>query len=99
MSEIRIDYSNARQQARKLQEAAAQCEDAIRELRRAESEIPSCWTGEAATAYLQGLEKRIEEISRIRRQADDLADMIRTTAARFEEAERRTKEAIAAAFE
>lgn len=96
MSMIRVDYSNARAQAKKLDSAAAECETAIQRLRAVSNKVPPCWEGGAASAFLAATQKRIQEIQKIRDRAKEMAVLIRRVADEFEEAERRMKEALAA---
>ena len=98
MAEIRIDYTNARAQVRKLREAAEQCADVIRDLQTTERDLSGCWVGESADAYALGLQKRISEIRKIQEDALELAALIQRAADEFEEAERRTKEAMEMQF-
>lgn len=89
MSTIRVDYVNARTQAKKLQSAASECEDVVRNLRSLMDRTSSCWEGAAADAFLLALQKRIQEVQKIRDRASGLASQIRRVADEFEEAERR----------
>ena len=73
MSMIRVDYANARAQAKKLQAAADDCDQVVRQLKGTLSHIPGEWDGAAASAFSAGVQKRISEIS-------GLADNIRSMA-------------------
>lgn len=96
MSMIRVDYSNARAQAKKLDSAVAECETVIRNLNTVVSKLPSCWEGGAANAFLSVTQKRVREIKEIRDRAEKMAALIRRVADEFEEAERKMKEELAA---
>lgn len=96
MSMIRVDYSNARAQAKKLDSAVAECETVIRNLNTVVSKLPSCWEGGAANAFLSVTQKRVREIKEIRDRAEQMAALIRRVADEFEEAEQKMKESLAA---
>ena len=91
MSTIRVDYVNARTQAKKLQSAASECEDVVRNLRSLMNRTSACWEGAAADAFLLALQKRIQEVQKIHDRANGLASQIRRVADEFEETERRIK--------
>lgn len=97
MSMIRVDYNNARLQAKKLYAAVSDCEIAIQRLQSVLSKVPYCWEGDAANVFIMAVQKRIREIQKIRDQAEQMAVLIRRVADEFEETERRMKEALAAA--
>lgn len=96
MSMIRVDYDNARTQAKNLDSTIADCEIAIRWLKTALARIPSCWEGDAANIFMEAIQKRIQEIQQIRDRAEQLARLIRRVADDFEEAERRITDLVGA---
>lgn len=96
MSMIRVDYSNARAQAKKLDSAVAECETTIQRLNTVLTKVPACWEGDSASVFLVATQKRIQEVNKIRDRAEQIAALIRRVADEFEEAERRMKEALAA---
>lgn len=91
MSTIRVDYANARAQAKKLQAAADDCDQVVRQLKGTLSHIPSEWDGAAADAFSTGVQKRISEISSLAANTRSLAAQIRRVADELEETERRLK--------
>ena len=48
MSMIRVDYDNARAQAKKLDSTIADCETAIQHLKTVIAKIPPCWEGDCS---------------------------------------------------
>ena len=96
MSMIRVDYDNARMQAKKLNSTVADCEIAIQRLKTALAKVPPCWEGGAASVFLVATQKRIQEIQRIRDRAEQLARLIRRVADDFEESERRMEDLFGA---
>lgn len=95
MSTIRVDYVNARTQAKKLQSAASECEDVVRNLRSLMDRTSTYWEGVAADTFRLALQKRIQEVQKIRDQSEQMAVLIRRVADEFEETERRMKEMLA----
>lgn len=95
MSMIRVDYSNARVQAKKIDSAVVQCEVAIQRLNNVLTKVQTCWEGEAASIFLYSMQKRIQEIKTIRDRAEQTAALIRRVADDFEESERRMREMLA----
>ena len=96
MSMIRVDYDNAQAQAKKLDSTIADCEIAIQRLKMVIAKIPPCWEGDAASIFLIAMQKRIQEIQRIRDRAEQMAILIRRVADDFEESERRMKDLFGA---
>lgn len=97
MASIHVDYDNARQQARRLQQAADDCGAVIRALQKALSDLPSCWSGAAADACAIALENRIRDMKALQDNTEQLAADIRRVADAFEEKERQMKAALDAA--
>lgn len=96
MSTIRVNYANARAQARKLQKVSSDCDEVVRNLKRALQEVNDCWEGQAADAFCLVLQQRINEVRTIGDEAERLAAQIRRVADEFEAAERRIKAAAEA---
>ena len=90
MSLIRIDYENARAQARQLEQSEQQCSQALRQ------QLAGVWAGEAADTYDQAAERRLREIRKIQDELSRLANTIRKAADEFEAAEARTKASMSA---
>ena len=91
MGAIRVNYANARAQARKLQKVSSDCDDIVQNLRKALQEVAACWEGQAADAFCLLLQQRINEVQSIGNTAEQLARQIRRVADEFEAAERRIK--------
>ncbi len=95
MSTIRVDYDNARAQAKKLQAAADDCDCVVRQLKGTLGCIPGEWDGAAAEAFSTGVQKRISEISGLAADTRSLAAQIRRAADELEETEHRLKDQMA----
>lgn len=96
MSLIRVDYENARAQARRLEQSGQQCSQIARELLALQRQLAGVWTGEAADAYDQVIAQRLREIRKIQDEASRIAWTIRNVADELEAAEERAKAAMAA---
>lgn len=96
MGSIRVDYANARAQAKKLQAVASDCDDVVRQLNNAINSVPNCWDGESADAFVLSVQARIKEVRKIGSNAASVAAQIRRVADELEEAERRVQAEIAA---
>lgn len=94
MGEIRVNYANARRQARRLRGAAEDCREIISHLKGVGGELPGCWTGDAANTYMLEIDERATDISKIQSDLSELAMIIQRVADEFEAAERRMKERI-----
>ena len=64
MGSIRVDYANARAQAKKLQTIASDCNEVVRQLNTAIGNVPSCWDGESADAFVLSVQARIREVKK-----------------------------------
>ena len=82
MSLIRIDYENARAQARQLEQSEQQCSQIAQSIQALRQQLAGVWAGEAADTYDQAAERRLHTI---RKAADE-----------FEAAEARTKASMSA---
>ena len=89
MGQIRIDYINARAQASRLEQAAAQCENAEQVIGQLHGQLPDNWQGEAADVFLQEMEQRSRVLRNMQEEAVRLAAFIRRTVEEFEALERR----------
>ena len=96
MGTIRVDYANARAQAKKLQAVASDCDDVVRQLNNAISNVPNCWDGESADAFVLSVQARIKEVRQIGSNAASVATQICRVADELEETERRIQAEIAA---
>ena len=96
MSLIRIDYENARAQARQLEQGEQQCGQIAQGMLALRQQLAGVWTGEAADAYDQVIAQRLREIGKIQDEMSRIARTIRKAADEFEAAEARTKAAMSA---
>ena len=93
MSTIRVDYDNARAQAKQLKRAAAKCDEIVRQLQLSSKGIPDYWEGASSVAFQAVMNERVAGIRKIGKRAEALAEQIRRVADELEEAERRLKAA------
>ena len=96
MSLIRIDYENARAQARQLEQSEQQCSQIAQSIQALRQQLAGVWAGEAADTYDQAAERRLREIRKIQDELSRLAHTIRKAADEFEAAEARTKASMSA---
>ena len=94
MALIHVDYDNARQQARRLRQAADDCDAVVRALQTELSNLSSYWTGAAAEACTAALENRIRDVKALQDDTEQLAAVICRVADTFEEKERQLKAAL-----
>lgn len=99
MGLIRVDYSNARIQAKKLQAVASDCDEIVRQLNGINSNMPACWEGASADAFVLTVQARIREIKKIGNDAASAATQIIRVVEDLEAAERRIQAEIATAIE
>ena len=90
MSMIRVDYDNARRQAQKLQDAADDCDLAIRKLRLGTGQLSDFWEGASAETFTAAVQV---QIAKIKSSLESIALHIRKVA---DELERKEKELAAA---
>ena len=91
MSMIRVNYDNARAQARQLEQSEQECGRIVQGLQTLQRQLAELSEGEAAQAYAQALAKRIQAARGIQDEIGRLAAMIRRAADEFEAAEQKTK--------
>lgn len=96
MSTIRVDYDNARTQAKQLQSAAVKCDEIVRQLRLSAKGVSYFWEGAAAEAFQEAMNKRIVEVREIGERAEALAVQIRRITDDLEEVEQQLKAAVEA---
>ena len=95
MSLIRIDYENARAQARQLEQSEQQCSQIAQSIQALRQQLAGVRAG-AADTYDQAAERRLREIRKIQDELSRLAHTIRKAADEFEAAEARTKASMSA---
>ena len=93
MSLIRIDYENARAQARQLEQSEQQCSQIAQSIQALRQQLAGVWAGDT---YDQAAERRLREIRKIQDELSRLAHTIRKAADEFEAAEARTKASMSA---
>lgn len=91
MSMIRVNYDNARAQARQLEQSEQECGRIVQGLQTLQRQLAELWEGEAA----QALAKRIQAARGIQDEIGRAAAMIRRAADEFEAAEQKTKASMA----
>lgn len=89
MSRIRMDYDDARMQAKKLQAAADRCDEVARGLRSGMGQLPNCWEGASADTFALVIQKQISDMQTMRQRLGAVADHIQRVA---NELERKEKE-------
>ena len=87
MGLISIDYYNAVRQAKKLQNAAEQCDDAVNAANKVCSEIEQNWSGEAAEAFKLKINEWKKENIQIAEELRDVAQLIKMVAKQIKEAD------------
>ena len=65
MSLIRIDYENARAQARQLEQSEQQCSQIAQSIQALRQQLAGVWAGEAADTYDQAAERRRRMVRRL----------------------------------
>ncbi len=89
MSMIRIDYGLARMQARKLRNAAEECESAIRFANIVLQDVKHSWRGESEIQFERKLNDWKRQQNYIKEELRMLANAIEETAQEFKETEER----------
>jgi len=96
MSFIRVDYANARSQAKKLRQASEDCETTIRKLNQLAGQVPDCWEGASAEAFLVAVRRRITELNDLRENFLSVSNHIQRVADELEAREKELKAALEA---
>lgn len=96
MSIIRVDYANARNQARKLQRASEDCETIIKQFDQLVAQVPNCWEGVSADAFIVALKRQMMELRVLKEEYSSLGSHIRRVADELEAKERELKAAMRA---
>lgn len=91
---VYIDYTNAREQAKKLELVHLDCDAVVSKLRTAANNVPNHWTGAAADSYVVGLESQMSQIQAIGENAQVIANQIYQVVAKFEEAEAKIQSSV-----
>lgn len=91
---IQIDFQNAINQARKLEECAEEMKRIQRNLRAAEEELNAGWKGDSASLYLSKCQELEGKIVRSQRNLVQIASVILRTAKVHYDAELKSLEAI-----
>lgn len=86
--QISVDFQNAQDQARKLEDAASRLErNVLRQMDTAEQGIHSAWKGQSATLFLSKEERLSGDIRRTASDLRGIASDIRRIARRIYDAE------------
>ncbi len=83
MARIFVDYSNALAQAKKLERAAAELEDASNIMMRARNSVSGNWEGESSMAAMEKLSELIGENNKAKDNALAAASAIRRVVAKM----------------
>lgn len=87
MALISINYLDAMNQVRKLNDAAEQCEDAERAVNKAYAEVCENWSGEAAEAFKLKLNEWKAENRKLKEDIRDTAQLIKRVAQQIKAAD------------
>lgn len=87
MGLISINYADALAQAKKLQCAAEQCEDAERAANKVYAEVCNNWSGEAAEAFKTKIDEWKAENNRLKEEIRDVSQLIKMVAKQIKEAD------------
>lgn len=80
MAFIQVDYNNAVSQARKLEQAASECRDAINAIKKELTELESGWQGNSGDAMKEKLLVSLDELTKTEAQLEETASDIRIVA-------------------
>lgn len=92
---MRIDYNSVRAEARKLQNVAAECDAGAQVCTRYQNELPVYWEGDAAQAYIRGLQQLSRKNQALAENIRQLSQQITLVANELEESDRRLAAQIA----
>ena len=92
---MRIDYNNVRAQAKKLLNVAAECESSAQVCGKYQNELALYWEGNAADAYIRGLQQLSRKNQNLAQQVKQLSQQITAVANDLEESDRRLAAQIA----
>lgn len=92
---MRIDYNNVRAEAKKLQNVAAECDAGAQVCTRYQNELPVYWEGDAAQAYIRGLQQLSRKNQALAENIRQLSRQITLVANELEESDRRLAAQIA----
>lgn len=94
MSRIRVDYDNARRQAKRLSQIENDCYQIANMIEKLKAETTSVWEGTSADVFRLALEKRSVEIRKISKNAKELSVWIMQAVKNLEEAEKRVEDSV-----
>lgn len=92
---MRIDYNNVRAEAKKLLNVAAECESGAQICGKYQNELAVYWEGNAADAYIRGLQQLSRKNQTLAQQVRQLSQQITAVANDLEESDRRLAAQIA----
>lgn len=99
MDFIQVDFNNAEAQAKKLDQAASECQDAISAIQKELTELERGWQGNSGDAMKEKLTESLAELNKTKAQLEQTAANIRTVAKELlqkdQEAAEKVKKAIA----
>ncbi len=80
MAFIQIDFNNAEAQAKKLDQAAAECQDAIRAIQKEYAKLEHSWQGDSGDAMKEKLSETLTKLIKTKAQLEQIAANIRSVA-------------------
>ena len=86
---IRMDYTQTRVAARKLNDAASECSEMLNRVSRLQALLPACWEGDSALAFSSKMARWVQETMSIRSELWALAGDINRIVNDFEATEAR----------
>lgn len=92
---MRIDYNSVRAEAKKLLNVAAECETSAQTCGKYQNELAVYWEGNAADAYIRGLQQLNRKNQELALQIRQLSQQITAVANDLEESDRRLAAQIA----
>lgn len=94
MAFIQVDYNNAEAQAKKLEQAAAECQDAISTIQKELAELERGWQGNSGDAMKEKLSESLKELTRTKGELEQEAANIRTVAKELLDQDKETAEKV-----
>lgn len=89
---IRMDYANAKQEVERLEDLAKNVERQRKDIINYRNGLAVQWKSDSATAYLQKMMKRVEELQGIVETLKQIAETTRTVAENTYQADMRALE-------
>ena len=94
MAFIQVDYNNAVSQAKKLEQAASECHDAINAIKKELAELENGWQGNSGDAMKEKLLESLGELTQTEARLEQTASDIRSVAEELLERDREAAEKV-----